>query len=269
MSLYHTISNNLLSDFDAKVFYRFEGANTVSRFNFDNGTGSKYFYFSKSLEHHKYFILKRLKQLLSSDVYDKLGYHITYRNLSDYSKYPNIKRSIVESEDISNLSSYKLLFDPSLYYLINGNCINNDTKENGVRYIERVDRKVRGGGYGIPDEWNELLLLLSFFKAELQISKKDILQLLHNMKVTAKINRVANLDFLFENDNKYRYSINSHLSNDFSKYDIINILESIIEKGMVNPRSELLKEPTKKIKEIVDSYESGREKVFKLLEKKR
>ena len=250
-------------------FYRFEGANTLSRFDFDNGADSKYFYFSKSLEHHKYFILKRLKQLLNSYVYHNFGYSITYRNLSDYSKYPDIKKTIIDSDSISNLSSYKLLFDTSLYYLINANCVNSDIKENGIRYIERVDRKVRGGGYGIPDEWSELLLYLSFFKAELQISKKDILQLLHNMKIKAKINRVANLDFLFENNNKYKYTVNNHLTNDFAKYDIINLLEIIIEKRMINPYSDLAKEPTKKIKEIVDSYETGREKVFKLLEKKR
>lgn len=262
MSLYNDISNELIVENDAKVLYRFEGVSSINRLNHNIMNDPNYIYFSKSLEHHQYFILKRIKQLLNKIFQEELGYQISYKNLNDYSKNISIKNLILYTDRIKSLYSYKLIIDKTLYKTINNNSINSDIKKNSIRYIEKVDRRVRGGGYGISDEWKELLSYLTFFTASLEISKNDILELLKNIKKSTKTNKISNLNFLFNEPSRYRYRINEHILNDFNKYNIINILETIIENNLISPTSELSKYPSKTIKEIISSYERGRDKIL-------
>lgn len=266
MSIYKKISEEIVEEKYAKTLYRFEGANSICKLNQNNLFDSSYIYFSKSLEHHQYFILKRIKQMLNKCFQEELGYQISYRNLNDYSKNTAIRNLVLNTNAINNLYSYQLLIDTSLYDTIVNNSINSDIKKDKKRYIEKVDRRVRGGGYGLSNEWKELLIYLTFFTATFEISRNDILELLKNIKKSTKTNKISNLDFMFESPSRYRYSINDHIFNDFNKYNIINTLETIIENNLISPTSELSKFPSKSIKEIINSYEKGRNKILSKLD---
>ena len=175
---------------------------------------------------------------------------------------------MINASCLNNLHSYRIHCSRGLDNLVKQNCVYNDKKRSDKRYVERVDRRVYGGGYGLADEWKELLIYLTFFTAHKRITREDILEFITNMKTTGKMNRKENISFLSENDDKYIYEMNPHILGDFNKYNIMNALEEILEKGLVNPHSQLYEQPEETIKKVVETYERGREKTLELLEKK-
>ena len=62
--------------------------------------------------------------------------------------------------------------------------------------------------------------------------------------------------------------MNPNIISDFNKYDIINALEMILEKGLIPAGSPLEESPKQVIKEVVEDYEVGRQKTLELLRKK-
>ena len=268
MSLYKDIYYELEYHNLTKEYYRFQGAKTLSRLNIGGENDSCYIYFSNSLDHHMYFTIKRLKQTIHRDLLDEKGFGISSQNLRNSDINPIIKKFVLSTDKLSDLYSYRLVVSHSLEGLMKENCVLNEEKNNGIPYIKRADRRVYGGGYGVSCEWKELFQYLTFFSAKAKISRKDLLELLQNMKISGRMNRKDNISFLLGNDDRYIYEINPYLMSDFNKYNIINALEAILEKKMVLEASSLATSPKKCIKSVVEEYERGREKTLELLRKR-
>ena len=152
--------------------------------------------------------------------------------------------------------------------LIRDNCIRNDQPKYGKKYVERVDRRVYGGGYGLGDEWKDLLTYLTLFTAQTKISRNDLMNILIQMRKTGKLTNKDHLKFLVGDKSRYNYEVNPYLLSDFNKYNIANALEEILEKDLVLPDSQLKTSPKKTIREVMDEYERGREKTLELLGKR-
>ena len=266
MALYETVSQELLEEHLAKEIYRFEGAKTQSNLDFRGNNNNQYIYFSNSLDHHMYFMNKRLKQYINSCSLQEENIAFNTRNVRGKNTFPRIKHLVLNSDKIKELYSYRLITLKTFKELIKDNFIFNDQKQSNQRFIEKVDRRVYGGGYGICDEWKELLLYLTFFTAKEKITRKDMMAWIQEIKTTGKILQKDNVKFIIDKNN-YQFEINPHVLSDFNKYNIINALESILEKKIAMPNSTLAKEPSKTIRKVIDSYETAREKTKVLLEK--
>ena len=268
MAVYKDICRVLKHDNYASEVYRFEGARTRSVFSINGDVTGDYIYFSKALDHHKYFSVKRIRQILNQLLIEELDMPLSNKTLHDENDYRRIKNFIIYSDSIKDMYSYKLIYAQPFGELIIDNFQYNSNKNGGTRSIERVDRRVYGGGYGVSCEWKELFQYLTFFSAKAKISRKDLLELLQNMKISGRMNRKDNISFLLGNDDRYIYEINPYLMSDFNKYNIINALEAILEKKMVLEASSLATSPKKCIKSVVEEYERGREKTLELLRKR-
>ena len=184
MTTYNQITQDLIKD-GTKEFYRFQGHNSFEcydiRNNRFNNNDSHYVYVSSSKDHHYYFTVKRIKQLINTIVLNDTTYQITKKQITDNEKYKNIKKIIFNSDKVRHLNSISLVCDQIYYVLLKENCINSyeKTKDSG---IERVDRKVFGGGYGVTDAWLDLFNDLTYFSSHLKISTVDVLNLLKKMR---------------------------------------------------------------------------------------
>lgn len=268
MALYKDVIRQLNDVECVKELYRFQGGNSFKCFDYKknivNDNNSGYIYFSTSLDHHKYFTMKRLKQLLHDVALKDTKYRINSHNIFNDDSFNEIVRLILNCKNIES-QSFKLIYDSYFLKLLRQNAYNQETKSCSLA-IERCDRKVYGGGYGIKDEWINLLQYLTFFSARKEINRNDLIEFLKNIRKTGKISQKDNLDFILKNYSSYIYTLNKDLINDFTKYDITNTLEMIIEKGLCVPSSDLSKSPTKTIKDIVNHYQKGKEMTLKLLE---
>jgi len=262
MALYNSVVEKLKEEDYSKELYRFQGSNSYNCIKPNTIDNNGYLYFSNSLDHHKYFSLKRIKQLLNKEL-QELDLSLSLQYLHNPETYSYIKRLVINSENIKDLYSYRLVYDKNYLSLIKDNYFYQDNKPSNST-IERVDRRVYGGGYGVKDEWKDLLSYLTLFISKQEITREDVLLILSNMKKTNKINYKNNLDHIIDSELS-NITLSEYLKSDFTKYDIMNTLELIIEKGLYNPNSELGKEPTKTIKEVVNHYQKTKEKTLQLL----
>lgn len=273
MLLYCPLGSDYMVDFSeslrcTKTFYRFQGGNSYPFFNImgDNckiSNGSNYAYLSKSISHHKYFIAKRLTQLVSDIVLERSDIPYTKARLYNHDEYKKIQKYVAEAEKLDDLESLRFIVSDTFYELLESNFRYNDGKEKGSRIIERVDRKIYGGGYGISDEWLKLFNLLTIMYGRQSITKNDILTMLKNVRMGNK-NRVESISFLRPSD--VPYFINKDIYSDFIKYDIIGALEEILEKGLYNETSEFGRNPRVKIKEITGRYMTLRDRILRELD---
>ncbi len=264
MSLYRETCEDLDKEELIRNFYRFEGARTLSRIN---TSGSGYIYVSNSLDHHMYFTMRRLKQLIDKILFETEEIRFTSTNIRSSETYPKIKKLVINNGSIDPLYSYRICCPASFERHLRENSVRNTSPKDGKRKVERVDRRVYGGGYGLSDEWKELLYYLTYFTAVTKINRNDLLELLIKMRRSGKMTNKDHLLFITTDSERYSYKINQNVLSDFNKYNIINALESIVEKGLVVEGSSLAAFPKKTIREIVDDYERGKEKTLELIRK--
>ena len=268
MALYRATSKILIGSIDTKEFYRFEGAKSLSRFKLERGNKGDYIYISNSLDHHMYFAIRRIKQLIDQKLYETDKERFAARTVRDEEVYSAIKKLVLYGDLEDTLYSKRIICAGSYNSLIRENCIRNDQPKHGKRHVERVDRRVYGGGYGVADEWKDLLRYLTFFTATTRLNREDIMHIISEMKRTGKITSKDHMRSITNDYERYQYRVNPNILNDFNKYDILNALEVILEKGLVMPTSELSKDPKQATRRIIDEYEIGREITIKTLEKK-
>jgi hypothetical protein len=79
--------------------------------------------------------------------------------------------------------------------LIEENFEYNHAKTKGSRIIERVDRRVYGGGYGIGEEWLRLFNSLTILYSKKVITKNDLLFMLNTIKCGRK-SKLDSVSFL-------------------------------------------------------------------------
>lgn len=269
MNTYKEVATELKKQDLISDLYRFQGGKSFEYFDIKknrfskNGEGN-YIYFSSSLKHHQYFTLRRLRQLINQLILLDTPYIISNKQLGDSKTFAQIKSLINNSDKLNNVNSIHLMPDSSFMTLIKDNCFCAHEK-NSPNSIERVDRRVFSGGYGISAEWLQLLEIMTIFTTYQKIDSEKILELIRNMKKSGRINSIHNMTFLFEDKN---YKINPTVFEDFTKYEIMNLLECILDQNLYNPNSELAKHPTQTIKQVMCEYQNKKEKTLKLIDKK-
>lgn len=265
MTVFNETIFELVKNGNVDELYRFQGYNSKHMLDLKNdgfslNNDDKYFYFSKSLSHHKYFMVKRIRQLVNYILLET-PYDLSSKYIRSNDDFNNITKFVFNSDKIKNLNSMKFVYDSSYYKLIKDNACYNDENKSGYM-VERVDRRVFGGGYGISKEWLKLLEILTFFYSYVNIDESCIKKILKNMKINGNVTSLYNVDFL----NFQNYKLNPLIFNNFTKYQIIEYMEQIVENNLVLKGSELEKYPSKSIKATVDSYHDTREKVLTLFE---
>lgn len=265
MTVFNETIFELVKNGNVDELYRFQGYNSKHMLDLKNdgfslNNDDKYFYFSKSLSHHKYFMVKRIRQFVNYILLET-PYDLSTKYIRSNDDFNNITKFVFNSDKIKNLNSMKFVYDSSYYKLIKDNACYNDENKSGYM-VERVDRRVFGGGYGISKEWLKLLEILTFFYSYVNIDESCIKKILKNMKINGNVTSLYNVDFL----NFQNYKLNPLIFNNFTKYQIIEYMEQIVENNLVLKGSELEKYPSKSIKATVDSYNDTREKVLTLFE---
>lgn len=269
MNIYNDVVMELKKSRYVNELYRFQGANSFDYFNikknkFYDDIENKYVYFSKSIDHHKYFTIRRLRQFLNQIVFIDDDITLCRKNLRDIGTYNMMKNIISNSDLIHDLSSISLIVANDYYKLLMDNCCSTHNKISSKAIVERVDRRVYGGGFGLSEEWLRLLNHMSLFTTSLRISRADILEMLQKMRAKQGVNMISSADFLLQHRS---YLLSDNLYNSFIKYDIMNDLECILDKGLCLESSELNKKPTETIGEIISNFQSQKENTLKILEK--
>ena len=265
MALYKDTCRIVQKEVPTKEFYRFEGAKTCSKLKLGRPNHCGYIYVSNSQDHHMYFTMKRLKQMLGRAYLQETGEELTNQSVRLEKNQPVIKHLVLYSGALEPLFSYQLVCSGAMEQLMKENCIRNDQPKNGKRYVERVDRRVYGGGYGLGDEWKDLFNYLTYFQAGTRITRNDLWDIIREMRKTGKLTHKDHIKGIINDKERYAFAINAHLLDDYNKYNIINALDRILEKGLVLPDSSLATDPRRVTREVVEEYERGREKTLELL----
>ena len=269
MTLFEETVLDLKSSGCIKELYRFQGGNSLEFFDIENnvfksGAMEKYFYFSKSFDHHKHFVVKRLGQFVNDTILVDSSYSICYTQLQNPNSYSHIRNLVINSDKINALYGIKLVCNSTYYDLIRENSCYSNRKICSTS-VERVDQRTYEGGYGVTEEWFLLLDVLTIFSCYHRITRENILELIVNMRNNLHVFSKDNATFLYYNSN---CRINPKIYDDYAKYDIMNWLESIIDRKNCLPTSRLYIKPTETIREVISEYQKTREKVLKLLDDK-
>lgn len=268
MKFEHSMLQNIDSD-KASMLYRFQGGNSYPSFNIQGDTCkvgqiNHYTYFSKSMEHHKYFVSKRLKQLINKMAFDEKGLVISNRNLADNDFYKKVIKDIASSDKVSDLQSLRFLVDSNFIELIEQNYEYNSDKTKGSKIIERVDRRISGGGYGIGNEWLSLFNSLTILYYKKDITRDNLITMLKAIRSGYK-SKIESVEFLMEPTNQI--IVNNAIYSDFTKFKIMESLEEILDKGLYKEDSQLGKKPTVMIKKITNDYCKLRDESLREIQK--
>lgn len=185
MTTYKRIIDTLIKEEKANEFYRFQGSSSFEYFNIKSNRfddSKHYIYFSRTKNHHYYFTIRRIRQLLNKVVLNNTLYNISNKELENEESFKNITNIVLNQENLKGLKSISLVCDNTYYQLLKENSIYNMTKKDSPYLIERVDRKIYGGGYGVSSAWLDLLNDLTLFSSYVRITSIDILNILKNMR---------------------------------------------------------------------------------------
>lgn len=268
MEFRHSILENISLE-KASMLYRFQGGNSYPSFNIQGDSckiahSNHYTYFSKSIEHHKYFVSKRLRQIINKMVFEEKGLVISNRHLADIDFYKKVIKDIASSEKVSDLQSLRFLIDSNFIELIEQNYEYNSDKTKGSKIIERVDRRISGGGYGIGNEWISLFNSLTILYLKKDITRDNLIAMLKVIRSGYK-SKTESVEFLTEPINQI--IINNAIYSDFTKFRIMESLEEILDKGLYKKDSDLGKKPTQMIKKITSDYCKLRDESLREIQK--
>lgn len=266
MTLYEEVFANFP---ETTKFYRFEGYNSSINYSFNQDeylqNSMRYLHFSATLKHHMYFVSKKLKQIISKEILSELGYNRLNKITLLDSEIFNTILNRLDNLSTKELSSIEYSTLPIMNLIIANNNIRSKEKDANDRRIERVDAAICGGGYGLGDEYLKVFDLLTFFYSYQRISPEIISNYLYTYR-RKEIEGNANIrpaEFLSYPQNRV-IKLNPTLYNDFTKYELMESLERIIETESFFPESIFAHNPSLQVKTIVSDYNMKRERVLKL-----
>lgn len=216
---------------------------------------NRYRYYSKTINHHAYFISKRLFQIITAN-YD---IHLTNpRDRQLLSKLDLAIECLMQEEDFS-LSITECLVPENFMNVVTDNSYSNHhPHKDGV--IERVDTNYYGGGYGFKSPWLELLNTMTLIENHETLHSQDIIVYLTYMKKEIaqygqdnlkRIRQTVGLDLL--PTWKQDYIISRNIAIDESSH-IEKLLKDIVSNELYQYRSSLEKDQVETIDDIIDTY---------------
>ena len=98
ITTYETVQKLLEQD-NAHEFYRFQGHNSFEYYNIRTNRfedeESHYVYFSRTINHHYYFTIRRIRQLINTTILRDTPYNISRKHLKNQNSFLNIKNLII------------------------------------------------------------------------------------------------------------------------------------------------------------------------------
>ncbi len=276
MGTMNNILKNLNNQYNVNMLYRYQG-------NDIEGSSLKHLvidktkprvemkikgnvYFSKSYDHHKYFVRKRLKQEVNKFLTDEKLPTITQSNMRLLEHYNEIKHSIIRNYYYFNNESIRLTVPEKLLTLIKENSMKQEEKPKYLNIPELSDRRKYGGAYGIPNEWLELLNNLTLFYSKIEIDYDDVLNYLYKVRLNYISTHKSDVTDFLELKKPSTY-INEKIYSPYHKYIVLDNMEKIMEQKAYIKASDLGRHPTKTIKEIIEEYKILREFILNNVEK--
>ena len=245
-----------------KNLYRFQGLASFKSIDLSEREinlvkDNNYVYISKSYDHHAYFTYKRMRKLLQELSRTELDVNFSNALLRDTRYYHKMQEIVANSDKVINMESLSFKVVPSFIELLDKNSCYSEKKEKN-NSLERVDRKVFGGGYGLSKEWLELLNYLTLVYSVKDISRNNLLVLLR--RIREGMYSIPEIP-VFLNEGRSEYINNVTLS-PFNKYEIRRAMENIYDAGAYNEDSEFGKHPTLTIKKVCNEYLDARYELF-------
>lgn len=251
-------------------FYRYEGIKTFKNYDLDNSDSilinlENYIYFSASKQHHFYYVGKRMKQLIERDILYQTKYNLQSKKIINLEIFRDIVARIENYPLDEKQTSIEFTTSPLLKKLFAKNFILNSRKKESIPYIERVDINKSGGGYGLCKDWLEVFNILTYIYVGQRITKADLIDYVYNLR--QKIinpNLPINITRFLLDPKKQSVKINTQLYSDFTKYDLMNALQNILEKELFFPDSYIAQHRSDCIKKIMQEYNLERENILAL-----
>lgn len=261
MTLYEEMYYNMAN---LSKFYRFEGFSTYSYFSFQESeylsNVLNYVYFSRTEKHHDYFVTRRLRQFIFQEILeDSKNCHLKKR-LLDSGSFNEILKCIENYSFDDKLLSIEFSLSPIMKQLLFKNTISNRFKTTNDRRVEKVDYNTYGGGYGFCEEWLKVFNLLTYFYSYRRVTKDNILDFLYAMRRNVIEGRtiINPVSFLLEPRNKV-IKVNNKIYSDFSKYELMDALQNIVDGGLYFENSLFAVDSNEKIRRIIRNYNFERE----------
>lgn len=221
---------------------------------------NRYKYYSRTIEHHIYFLVKRLFKQIDAN------YDININSHKDRYLIDKINEiiKILESGDISFRISAKYLWinDGTLQLIDKQSYSNSSHHKEGA--IERVDHWVYGGGYGLKELWQQLFDLLTFCETTSVLSPQQIIEYFYELKSILEYYGVKELRRAKLNAGKILVEAKQSIQlTKTAEYDqtksIINTLNIICREGLVKPYTELFNVPKKATELLIQDYQRSRQ----------
>lgn len=248
-------------------FYRFEGYRSFPYFTFERSShltrSDNYIYFSSGMKHHNYYVTRRMKQLISNEVLAGTGLKLSRESLIDKGSYNEILSKVRNYSSTAKLLSIECSVSPMMNELLVNNTVSNHKKGTNDRCVERADRKIYGGGYGFCDAWLEVFDLLTYFQSYRRITTANMIEFLqlHRRNVLNGKVCVNPVSFLSDNGSLV-VGMNPRLYSDFSKYDLMDSLQTIVDDKLFFSDSLFADDPDEEIKRIVQGFNIEREGIL-------
>lgn len=257
---------------DFPKFYRYEGVKTYKNYDFKNEehyleSTDSYIYFSKSRKHHEYYIQKKLKQLIEREILYQTKYSLQKNCVINNEKFQEVITKIENYPVEFQQNSIEFTTSPTVNRLFYKNAILNLNKKSSIPYIERVDKSKVGGGYGLCKDWLEVFNILTFIFVIQKITKADVLDYVYSLRRSVAVpNFKVNVTGFLMDPKRKNIKINERIYNDFTKYDLMNALQNIVENEWYFKDSYMAKNPDEFIKKIIQDYTLERENILELID---
>lgn len=237
--------------------YRFEGTKSYHHFdfsskNFLNHT-NHYIYFSKTLKHHSFYTAKRLRQFIENELLEGKKFALK-QSIADIDQFQKMIQ-MIECSPLEEQTSIEFTTSPIFFKLLADNTTFHSEKAKGEHLAEKVDGKQSGGGYGFCDEWLELFQFFTYFYVHQRIRRNDVINFLYayRNKILHHSFPSSLVPFLIDGTKKV-IEEKPQMFSSFNKYELMDILERILAKGLYFPNSFLGEQQEDGIKKIVAEY---------------
>ncbi len=258
MALLESWKDTLETEKKLHTFYRFQGGHSFNTFAYNEQevqyqNPNRYTYFSAGKKHHEYYTQKRVNQALIHLLDHTLPSNfLSHHNPKQMQEIPRLLTSLQNMEGINiHLVCFSFHFFEETFKLIWQNSyLDHTTKKEITNCPERVDSRIKGGGYGLNQDWLHLFYLSTFLTSVTPIEKQTLEKYLTDLTFSQNA--------LLELKQKQRFYLSPKFLSPYTKYELADTLENIVETKTYNPNSPLAKEPKKTIKTFIKKYEETR-----------
>ena len=208
---------------------------------------------------------RKLIKLLKEKILEQYELKISKKNLVNLKTFQIICSAIEQYNLNEENFSIEIRTLPVFKFIAENNTIKNLKKVASFSLIEKADSTKHGGGYGLKAEYLEIFDILSVFYSYFKITKEDILTFLYYYRQRLSMISSDNdpLYFLI-NPNRRTIKLNVSLSCNFTKYRLLNALETIVANNLYMPNSNFAKNPNEFIRQVVQEYNMARENILEL-----